>query len=121
MRVYVAGPLTKGDQIVNVRNGILAATELVQLGHSPYCPHLAAFWHFLTPLPYEKWVSLDNEWLPLCDALLRLPGESNGADAEVDLALGLGIPVFYSIKELQHWSYSHRPEQKFKVRVDKNT
>jgi hypothetical protein len=45
-------------------------------------------------------MELDNEWVLRCDALLRLPGESQGADAEVELAKKHGIPVFYSIEEL---------------------
>lgn len=35
-----------------------------------------------------------------CDALLRLPGESAGADLEAAQAGGLGIPVFRSVEEL---------------------
>jgi len=35
-----------------------------------------------------------------CNAVLRLPGESKGADAEVALAEENGIDVFYSIEDL---------------------
>jgi hypothetical protein len=35
------------------------------------------------------------------DAVLRLPGESTGADVEVAYAEGLNLPVFYSIDEIQ--------------------
>ncbi len=38
--------------------------------------------------------------LAAADALIRLPGESGGADAEVDCARALGIPVFCSIQRL---------------------
>jgi len=31
---------------------------------------------------------------------LRLPGKSDGADKEVELAKTLGKPIFYSIEEL---------------------
>jgi len=43
---------------------------------------------------------MDLEWLAKCDAVLRLPGESKGADIEKDYALSLGIPVFFSIDDL---------------------
>jgi hypothetical protein len=43
---------------------------------------------------------LDKEWVLRCDCLLRLPGESPGADEEVELAVKNNIPVFYSIDEL---------------------
>jgi hypothetical protein len=38
--------------------------------------------------------------LTLCDAVLRISGESRGADIECDLARQLGKPVYTSIKEL---------------------
>ena len=57
------------------------------------------FWHFLNPKPYETWIKLDEEWVLRCDALLRLPGESKGADAEVAQAKKHRIPVYYSIEE----------------------
>jgi hypothetical protein len=40
------------------------------------------------------------EWLAVCDCVLRLPGESKGADAEVKFAQEIGKPVYYSIAEL---------------------
>lgn len=35
-----------------------------------------------------------------CDAVLRLPGESTGADNDVRIARERGIPVYHSIAEL---------------------
>lgn len=35
-----------------------------------------------------------------CDAILRVPGQSKGADQDVQLAKELGIPVYYSLEEL---------------------
>lgn len=35
-----------------------------------------------------------------CDAVLRLPGESKGADQDVAIARERGLPVYYSIEEL---------------------
>jgi len=101
MRVYVAGPYTKGDVAQNVRNAIDAGDELFSRGHTPYIPHLTHFWHMIHPRPWEDWLKIDTEWIPLCDAVLRLEGESAGADMEVKLALTLGIPVYYSIEGLK--------------------
>jgi hypothetical protein len=39
-------------------------------------------------------------FIPKCDCLLRLAGESEGADREVAFAKQRGIPVFYSITEV---------------------
>ena len=38
--------------------------------------------------------------LERCDALLRLPGASRGADIDVERAQALGLPVYTSIDEL---------------------
>jgi len=99
-RVYVAGPYTKGDVAVNVREAVGASNELLKLGYAPYCPHLTHFWHMLFPGEYRTWTDLDNEWVACCDAMLRIPGESGGADDEVEVAKSLGIPVFFSVEEL---------------------
>jgi hypothetical protein len=95
MKVYVAGPYTKGDVAVNVRDAIIATNELLDLGYIPYCPHLSHFWHLVTPRPYEDWLAIDMEWLRECDTVLRLDGESSGADLEVAEAKILGMEVYY--------------------------
>ncbi len=92
--VYIAGPYTKGDAVLNVRNAINASEKVVELGHVPFVPHLYHFWHFYSPKPYQYWTKLDNEWIAKCDAIIRLPGESSGSDAEVELAKQQGIPCF---------------------------
>ncbi len=35
-----------------------------------------------------------------CDAVLRLPGESAGADKDVEIALERGLPVYRSLEEI---------------------
>lgn len=100
LRVYVAGPLSRGDTAGNVRAAISAAGELVTLGHLPYVPHLTILWHLVQPRPYEEWMRLDLAWLAVCDALVRLPGDSLGAEVEVERAHELGIPVYLSVEGL---------------------
>lgn len=99
-RVYIAGPYSQGDVAINVRNAYLAANQLADLGFAPFVPHATHFWHMMFPREYEFWLDLDNQFLPFCEALLRLPGASSGADKEVDLARSLGIPVFSDIREI---------------------
>lgn len=99
-RVYIAGPYTKGDVALNVRNAFEAANQLADLGFAPFVPHATHFWHMLFPRPYESWLEIDREFIPCCAAVLRLSGESGGADKEVALAQRLNIPVFTSISEL---------------------
>ena len=73
---------------------------LLEAGHTPYIPHLTHFWHLVFPHEIEVWYKYDMEWLKLCQALLRLPGESEGADEEVKSAAILGLPVYYELTEI---------------------
>ena len=99
-KVYIAGPYSKGDVEYNVGTALAVAERLMVEGHVPFVPHLTHFWHLAHPHSYQFWLNYDNEWLPLCDVLLRLKGESSSADEEVRLAISLNIPVFYDIVSL---------------------
>ena len=100
IKVYIASPYTIGDVAVNVKAQIDCADELIKMGYAPFVPLLSHFQHMAHPQPYQKWVQLDLEWVKACDCVLRLQGESKGADGEVEFAKSLGIPVYYSIDEL---------------------
>lgn len=98
--VYIAAAYTQGDPVLNTRDAIHAGDVLLKLGFVPFIPHLNHLWHTVSPKPYSTWLEYDNEWLTKCDAVLRLPGPSNGADGEVALAGELGIPVFHNYADL---------------------
>ena len=100
-RIYIASPYIIGDKTVNVNRQLGAANELMDLNYVPYVPLLRHFQNLAYPRPEADWLRLDKEWVKVCHAVLRLPGESKGADAEVELAHSCGIPVFYSIEELK--------------------
>jgi uncharacterized protein DUF4406 len=99
-KVYVAGPYTAGDPVINTARAIDAGTALLERGYAPFVPHLTMFWHMKDPQKYETWLAYDFEWVASCDVLLRLPGPSSGADREVELANKLGIRVEYSLDVL---------------------
>ena len=103
--VYVAGPYTHPDPVENTHNVIQVANQLIEAGFVPFVPHINLVWHLVTPKPPEYWYEWDLEWLERCDCLLRLPGESSGADKEVERAKELGIPVFDTVARvaLSHW------------------
>ena len=101
--IYIAAPYTKGDVAVNVRKAIDAADELASAELVPFCPHLYHFWHLIHPHDYEFWTGLDMKWVALCNALVRLPGESSGADEEVEEANRLVIPVFFNTQDCINW------------------
>jgi hypothetical protein len=99
-KVYIASPYTKGDVAVNVKLQIDTADILMNNGFVPFVPLYTHFQHMIHPRPYKDWIAIDMEWLKYCDVLLRIGGESKGADDEVEEALNLKIPVFYSIEQL---------------------
>lgn len=98
-KIYVAGPYSQPDPCANTHRAIAEGNRLMDAGHAPFVPHLTHLWHTVTPRPYLDWTRLDNAFLPHCDAWVRLPGHSPGADAEVRLAQSLGIPVFWSTQD----------------------
>lgn len=100
LRIYIACPYSKGDIAMNVRNACLAADEVAAKGHYPFIPILTHFWHMINPHPYEFWLDQDMEWLKVCDAVLRLPGESVGADKEVAWAQEHGLMIYHSVFEI---------------------
>ncbi len=99
-KVYVSGPISLGDHVKNIRMGIDAGEELYQNGFIPYIPHTDFLWGLVYEHSWEGWMDIDLEWVKACDALLRLPGESRGADWEVEVATQLLKPVAYSVPQL---------------------
>ncbi len=102
MLIFISGPYTHPDPVINVRNAILAGEEVLKLGHNPWIPHLNHLWHLVSPHPEEFWYAYDLIWLRKCDAILRLPGESKGADKEMKLAKIRGMKIFRSIGEIEY-------------------
>lgn len=111
MRIYIAGPYTKGDTALNVRKACQLADYITTTTkHIPFVPHLSHFWHMMFPRPYEFWMRYDLEWLRLCGALIRYEGESTGADDEARNHMALGRPIHFfrefdlpSLNELDLW------------------
>lgn len=109
--VYIASPYTIGNQAENVRYQIDIAEELMALGYCPLAPLLNHFHHLVYPHTHSEWLMQCLSLLSKCDCVLRLHGESIGADREVAHAEELGIPVFHSIAKL---SYHYLLENKKK-------
>ncbi len=104
MLIYISAPYSLGDVVSNVRFACEIGDQILAKGHIPLVPHLTHFWHFLSPKSWEEWLRIDQCFLARCDAVLRIDGESKGADMEVQLAKDLGIPVFYSLEEVPNVS-----------------
>lgn len=105
IRVYVAAPYTSPNPVQNTAKALAVGGQLLDLGYVPFVPHMNMLWDMISPRPGEQWLQWDLHWLAMCDVLLRdreqLPGLSPGADKEEQVAHFLGIPVVYSVNELQ--------------------
>ncbi len=94
--VYLAAPYTS-DPSVNTDLARQAGRALFIAGYLPVVPHLAC--QFIgEAFGYEAAMVLCFALLDRCDALVRLPGESAGADREVARAVAMGLPVFAGVE-----------------------
>lgn len=101
VKVYISGPYSTGDQVLNVRMAMDVWALLFEEGYTPFCPHWAMAQHLARPRSYDHWIEYDLEMLRGHDVLHRMPGESKGADIEVKEAERLGIPVVHDLRELR--------------------
>ena len=114
MMILVAGPYRSGTgddpdkMAANLRRLEEAALPLFRMGHIP----MIGEWVALPLLEvagskivgdglYEEIVyPTAHRLLERCDAVLRLPGESKGADEDVRLATERGLPVYYQLEDV---------------------
>jgi hypothetical protein len=95
MRIYIAGPYSRGIPDETMARVTDAADKLRAAGHAPFIPHTMTFlWAVRHQHEVDYWYAFDLEWLAVCEGIVRLPGDSKGADAEVEFAKARGIPVF---------------------------
>lgn len=104
--VYIAGPMTNGSgnsfNMAKIHEAIEMFFRLIELGYAPHCPHLTVFCEFMQPhrILYQGWLELDMTYVEMSDVVMRIPGDSKGADREVAFAVSKGIPVVHSLEEL---------------------
>ena len=99
MRIFVAGPY--GDHnpkeiiTANVARADKVARDLMAQGHQVYCPHKASWgWEDDPRLTREQYLELDRSFLRYwAEGIIRIPGDSPGADGEMTLATWLGLQV----------------------------
>jgi len=114
MMILIAGPYRGGtnDDPVLIQKNLeyleSVALPLFRMGHLP----LIGEWIALpllklagsTKIGDEKWDEIQypvaHRLLEKCDAVLRLPGASKGADNDVKIALEKGIPVYYRLEDI---------------------
>ncbi|MFE3515404.1 DUF4406 domain-containing protein [Streptomyces sp. NPDC059166] len=113
MLILIAGPYrsgTDGDpqaMATNLTRLETAAWPVFATGHLPVIgewialPVLGSVGAGPTdPLADRVLPATADRLLARCDAVLRLPGESVGADQDVATARRLGLPVYHDIAEI---------------------
>ena len=92
----------------NLKRLEAAAWPIFQAGHVPMIGEWVALPILLSagepsptgPLGAEVLYPVAQRLLEHCDAVLRLPGESTGADQDVAIAQERGLPVYYELDEI---------------------
>ncbi|GAA5025665.1 hypothetical protein GCM10025738_00890 [Microbacterium fluvii] len=112
--ILIAGPYASGTDgdaqkmADNLKRLEEAAWPIFQAGHVPMIGEWVALPVLSSagasgpgdPLAAEVMYPTAERLLQHCDAVLRLPGESRGADQDVAIALSRGIPVYNSLAEI---------------------
>lgn len=114
MLILIAGPYRSGTgddpqkMSENLRRLEEAALPLFRAGHTP----LIGEWLALPLMAvagskavgdalYEEIAyPVAHRLLPRCDAVLRLPGASKGADQDVEIARARGLEVYFRIEDV---------------------
>jgi len=111
--ILIAGPYRSGTgddpalMAANLTRLEAAAWPIFARGHVPMIgewvalPVLAsAGADVFSPLASDVLYPTAQRLLQHCDAVLRLPGKSSGADADVAIARERGIPVYTEIEQI---------------------
>ena len=108
-RVYVAGPYSANnisDCLENMRKGMRAGLEVFLAGYAPWVPWHDFHHHLMCrdgeSLSIDDYYEMSMAWLVVSDAMLVLPGWANsrGTIAEIEKAVELEIPIYYSLSDL---------------------
>ncbi|MDQ1217958.1 DUF4406 domain-containing protein [Microbacterium arborescens] len=114
LMILIAGPYasgTGGDPALMRRNLDRleeAAWPLFEAGHIPMIGEWVALPVLASagasgptdPLAEKVMYPVAHRLLQRCDAVLRLPGESRGADQDVAIARERGIPVYTALEDV---------------------
>lgn len=96
LRVYLAGPISKGDRGHNLAQFISWHEYLMTAGFAVFNPGLSMLLPWAAEKNHTEWMEADIPFVLQSDLVVRLPGESVGADQEVVEAMKAGIPVYFA-------------------------
>ena len=92
--VYLACPMRKGHWSDNVRMASRAARDIMRKGYAVINPIGSWLCDLVEPMGLDDWLQNDYGLINCCDCLVRLPGDSEGSDLEMDYAVRHDKPVF---------------------------
>lgn len=93
IRVYVSGPITKGNRNWNLYQANEVHRILLDAGYAVLNPMLTILFPDEKNVAHGVWLASDLAFIEVCHVVVRLVGESVGADMETAHADKLGIPV----------------------------
>jgi hypothetical protein len=110
MMILIAGPYRSGTgddpdlMAANLARLEEAAWPIFEAGHVP----MIGEWVALPVLrsaktaarPEQVFYPTAERLLEYCDAVLRLPGDSTGADQDVAIAQKRGLPVYFRLEDV---------------------
>ena len=94
MRIYISHPITLGDGCDNFYDCCKVQQLLMEAGYAVLNPGLSMMHPNGKNIPWQRWIDSDLKWVEVADMVVRLPGESKGADVECEHARKCGIPVY---------------------------
>lgn len=96
-RVYLSGPITKGNKTTNFCQAMRAQKLLMDSGkYAVLNPMLTMMHPDECNISWEAWLATDLAFIEVCDIVIRLPGESAGGDKETRFAKSIDVPVFFA-------------------------
>jgi len=104
-RVFVGGPWTKPDPLMNINTTLKLRTQLQDSGliHT-VCPMSDTFmWGIVCVSDYETQTKFCFHELATCDIAVFRRGESSGRDQEIEICNQLGIPFFWDDELQKFW------------------
>lgn len=108
-RIFICGPIS-GDHITflnNIKEGTEVSARLIQLGYSPYCPHVDFLYHFTSiTLTLDQYRNHCKPWLEVSDAVLLVRESQNvGVVDELKMVAALDKPLFHGLQEFEMWHF----------------
>jgi len=103
IKVYLAAPYSHGDREANLRRSIDIAEELMVAGFVVFNPLLDRYHQAVHRHEHSFWMEQGKAWIDCCDMVMRIPGQSLGADEEEDYAEKLNIPVLHNVNMIKSY------------------